>query len=304
MVAARERLNELKSSRYAPNTISGYACDWKAFEQWCEHAGKSSLPADPETVALYLSHLVPKFKVSTMSRRLAAISSKHGAAGFPAPVTPMVKHVLSSARRKTKHRVKRMAAISIDELAAVSGVLADDDSLRALRDRAAILLGFGCAFRRSDICALDLCDVVLRKDSIEVTVARGKTDQEGHGHVLVIPGAKRPALCPVKAVTAWIVERGKWSGPLFSKVTMNDLLTHRRMSGYEVWYALKKATEKAGLDASKFGAHSLRAGFVTASADAGADVFDIMTITGHKSVENLGMYVRRTKSRYPLAAAL
>jgi site-specific recombinase XerD len=76
------------------------------------------------------------------------------------------------------------------------------------------------------------------------------------------------------------------------------------MDGWAVWWALKTAAKRAGLDAQKFGAHSLRAGFVTASVDAGADVFDIMAITGHKSVENLGLYVRKNMQKYPLRAAL
>jgi site-specific recombinase XerC len=184
MAADRERLNELRSSRYSPNTVSAYASDWANFETWCQHTARVSLPADPETVALYLSHLVPNFSVSTMARRLAAIASKHGAAGLAAPITPMVKHVLSSARKSTRKRIARKAAITIEELLCVSNLLASEDKIKSVRDRAALLLGFGGGFRRSDLSGLDLGDIEIAHDRVTVSLARGKTDQRGRGRQL------------------------------------------------------------------------------------------------------------------------
>jgi len=305
MTAARVRMNELRSSRYAPRTVEAYAMDWADFAGWCAAAGKTSLPADPETVALYLSHLMPTRKASTLARRVAAIASKHNAAGIPAPVTPAVRAVLSGARRAKHERVKQKAAITLDELRTISELLEGEETVRSTRDRAMILLGFGGAFRRSELAGLGLSDVQLRPDRVTVTLGRTKTDQEGAGRELVIPLAKRAMLCPVRALNAWVVERGRWPGPLFCKISRwGDRVVREPIVGDKVYYALRAAAERAGLDWRKFGAHSLRAGFVTASADAGADVWDIMATTGHKSVENLGRYVRRSVARYPLRAVL
>jgi site-specific recombinase XerD len=302
MAAARARLNLLRSSRYASNTVAAYASDWARFEGWCERAGKKPLPANPEDVALYLSHSLPTHKVSTLGRWLAAIRSRHQAAGLPAPVTPMVRQVLSGARRTGRNRIRRKAAISVDELSAISRRLLAVGTVRAVRDRAVLLLGFACAFRRSDLGSLDLADVEVSADRLTISLARSKTDQEGRGRQLVIPkAAVREELDPVSSLSDWIVERGRWPGPLFSKIARGDKVFRRAMSGHEVWYALRTAAEAAGLDYRRFGAHSLRAGFVTTASDGGADVFDIMAVTGHKSVEVLGSYVRRGVHRYPLA---
>ena len=301
MAAARTRLNLLRSKRYAPKTVEAYASDWARFETWCEKQGKKSLPANPEDIALYLSHALPTHKVSSLARWLAAIASKHQAAGFLVPVTPDVRQVLSGARRSSRQRVRRKAAITVDELAAISKQLAAAGTLRATRDRAVLLLGFGCAFRRSDLASLDLCDIEVASDRLTISLARSKTDQEGRGRQLVIPKARRAALDAVAALADWIVERGRWDGPLFCQIGRGDRLKRERMTGHEVWYALRTAAKLAGFDQRKFGAHSLRAGFVTAAADAGADIFDIMAVTGHTSVENLGKYVRRAVNRYPLA---
>ncbi len=50
---------------------------------------------------------------------------------------------------------------------------------------------------------------------------------------------------------------------------------------------------KRGHLAGDFGAHSLRAGFVTSAARKKAPEVDIQRVTGHRSVATLRGYVRR-----------
>jgi integrase len=51
--------------------------------------------------------------------------------------------------------------------------------LKGLRDRALLLLGFGGAFRRSELAALNVDDLEFTDDGLRVTIRRSKTDQEG-----------------------------------------------------------------------------------------------------------------------------
>jgi len=307
--AARERLGELRGSRHAARTVEAYASDWKHFEAWCVAAKRAALPADPETVALYLSDLAPKFKASTLERRVAAIAAKHLAADLPAPITPTVRSVIVGVRRRARGGVRRMAAITPDELARVlDDIGSADDSrrrvVRAARDRAALALGFAGAFRRSELVGLQLADVEVGKDRVQVTLGRSKTDQQARGRVLVIPRAKRAGLCAVRLVAAWLRVRGDWAGPLFCNITAADELDRRPLDAHSIYYALREGAKRAGLDSRRFGAHSLRAGAVTAAADAGVDAFSIMELTGHRSVETVARYVRRSVSRYALAKVL
>jgi hypothetical protein len=70
----------------APNTLRAYRSDWRDFTSWCAEHGLGSLPAARETVALYLTQLAEAGrKVSTMQRRLSAISLAHPAAGHDSP---------------------------------------------------------------------------------------------------------------------------------------------------------------------------------------------------------------------------
>lgn len=48
----------------------------------------------------------------------------------------------------------------------------------------------------------------------------------------------------------------------------------------------------AGLDPQRYGRHSLRWGFVTAAARAGADILKIQQVSRHRSMQVLSGYVR------------
>jgi hypothetical protein len=50
--------------------------------------------------------------------------------------------------------------------------------------------------------------------------------------------------------------------------------------------------ERIGLKATDFGAHSLRAGFLTSAARRGASVFKMRDVSRHKSMDVLQAYVR------------
>jgi len=54
---------------------------------------------------------------------------------------------------------------------------------------------------------------------------------------------------------------------------------------------VKDAAERAGLDPTAFAGHSLRRGFITSAAKAGASIFKMMDVSRHKSVETLRRYV-------------
>jgi integrase len=58
---------------------------------------------------------------------------------------------------------------------------------------------------------------------------------------------------------------------------------------------IKAKAKESGLDPNLFSGHSLRAGFITSAANSGADVFRVMDISRHKSVNTVRGYVRRAQ---------
>ena len=54
---------------------------------------------------------------------------------------------------------------------------------------------------------------------------------------------------------------------------------------------IKKYASLAGLDANKYGGHSLRSGFATSVAESGAEERNIMAMTGHKTTQMVRRYI-------------
>ncbi|MGH1592283.1 tyrosine-type recombinase/integrase (plasmid) [Methylobacterium phyllosphaerae] len=59
---------------------------------------------------------------------------------------------------------------------------------------------------------------------------------------------------------------------------------------------IKHYCAAAGLDASTFGAHSLRAGYITSAAERGADLARIMDQSGHRDPRTVVGYIRRANA--------
>jgi integrase len=163
-------------------------------------------------------------------------------------------------------------------------------NLKGLRDRALLLLGFAGAFRRSELVALDVADLQETDDGFRVLIRRSKTDQEGHGVMIAI--VRGHHACPVKAVKAWLLAAGITEGPLFRPVANGGRLSNQRLIDKIVCDLVKAYASRLGLKEADFGAHSLRAGFLTSAARRGASVFKMRDVSRHKSMDVLQAYVR------------
>ena len=74
----------------APATVRAYRADWQTFAAWCATHGLSTLPAAPETVALYITEMARDRKVATITRHLASIAQAHSSRRMnrrPAPLS-------------------------------------------------------------------------------------------------------------------------------------------------------------------------------------------------------------------------
>jgi len=243
---------------------------------------------------------------ATLARRAAAIAEKHTAAGLRSPIDEDVRELLGGLRRKLGAAPKNAkAALSVAELRRMLKATPKDG--KGARDRALLLVGFASGLRRSELVCLRLADVRFERRGAIITLARSKTDQEGRGRAVGIHRGKRRETCPVLALQAWIRERGTWAGALFCAIREPGGEFRRvAMAAQSVANAVKDAARRAGLDASRFGAHSLRAGLVTAAGGAGVGTLAIMSRTGHKSEKVLRDYMRPSNALAvdPLAGLL
>ena len=277
----------------ASSTRRAYRAKWSAFTQWCAARGLGPLPAAPSTVVVYLASRVEAgWKVATIEQSLAAISHAHRLSKLELPrAAPEVREVLRGIRRRLGVAPRaQKAPVAVDEL----GMMVNTLSAGPLgtRDRALLLVGFAGAFRRSELIGFDLEDVGFVNDGLELLVRRSKTDQEATGRKVGVPYSSLAAVCPVRSLRAWIEVAGITTGPVFRGVDRHGRISSSRADAKTVARVVKRTAEAAGLDASKFAGHSLRAGFVTSAARAGKPERSIAKQTGHRSITILRGYIR------------
>src|SRR3954447_18949491 len=97
LAEARDHVRQAKSA----STLRAYRADWRHFEGWCLDRSREALPASAETVALYMTELARTHRVSTLTRRLAALSEAHQLAGWesPAGLPAAIRTLMSGIRR-------------------------------------------------------------------------------------------------------------------------------------------------------------------------------------------------------------
>ena len=165
--------------------------------------------------------------------------------------------------------------------------------LRAVRDRALLLIGFAGGFRRSELVAIDVEHLTWRRDGAVILLPRSKTDQEGAGQVVPIVYGKNERTCPLRALKAWLAAGEIAAGPVF-RVVSKGAIREERMHDVGVWRAVKRYAEAAGLDPSKLGAHSLRVGHVTQALENGAPLLKAKAQMRHSKLETTERYYRGT----------
>ena len=164
------------------------------------------------------------------------------------------------------------------------------DTPKAKRDRAILCLGFSGAFRRSELVALNVEDLAFGQDGLRIIIRRSKTDQEGAGRELLVPHGSR--IRPVEAVREWLDAAGIESGPVFRSISKSGRVSDGALGAKRVAILVQDCAKAIGRDPAEFGAHSLRAGFVTSAVEAGARIDKIKEVSRHRSTEVLLGYVR------------
>jgi len=161
-----------RPSNEAQKIRCGTGALWKHFTAWCRRQNLSPLPPDPQVVWLYITACAsgtasgsatgtatrgakPK-SVSTIERRLAAVGWNCAQRGMSLDrKNRAIATVMAGIRNKHAAPPRQKEAIMPEDLIAMLETL-DRGSLRGLRDRAMLLIGFAGGLHRSEITGLDL----------------------------------------------------------------------------------------------------------------------------------------------------
>jgi site-specific recombinase XerD len=184
-----ERTLGYAENEKALSSRRAYAGDWRQFDAWCSKRSVVPLGCGPGVVAAYLSDLAHTGrKASTIARAAASIGYHHKIAGHEPPTSSEgVKAVMRGIRRTIGTARTQKSPATADIVGAM--LEACTDTLAGIRDRALIAVGFATAMRRSELCALELADLVPVEDGFRILIRRSKGDQEGLGQEVALPRA-------------------------------------------------------------------------------------------------------------------
>ncbi|MER9599449.1 site-specific integrase [Mesorhizobium sp. M0244] len=305
------RARDYVEAASSANTRRAYAADWKHFCAWARRQGLEVLPPDPQTVGLYITACASgkvtgekkPNSVATIERRLSSLSWNFAQRGQPLDRKDRhIATVMAGVRNTHASPPRQKEAILPEDLIAMLETL-DRGTLRGLRDRAMLLLGFAGGLRRSEIVGLDIGRdqtedssgwIEFFPDKGVLVTLRGKT-----GWREVEVGRGSDATCPVVALQTWLKLARIGHGPLFRRVIgQGKRVGADRLNDQEVARLVKRTALAAGVrgDLSegergqKFAGHSLRAGL---ASSAEVDERYVQKQRGHASAEMTRKYQRR-----------
>ena len=263
---------------------------------FCVKNGFKNLPTDPKIVSLYLTYLSSKnVKISTIKRRLVSIGVIHKTKGYYLDTKhPVIIENLMGIKRRKGVNQKGKKPILINELKQIIDVINKENApdIKKMRNKTLLLIGFAGGFRRNELISLNIEDIEFVFEGVKITLNKSKTDQFGEGFVKAIPHFQNSLYCPVTCLKRWINFSKIETGALFTRFSKGSKITNLRLTDQSVALIIKEYLLKAGIDNKNYSGHSLRSGFATSAAEAGAEERSIMAITGHKSTEMVRRYIK------------
>lgn len=308
--AARERFARMVEDGTPPNTARAYDSDRAYFRSWFEISGfgEPELPIRPDILVRFVvdhsEGLEPQVdsalvaagvkakpgmqRISTVSRRMAAIATWHRRAGYPSPLAGgPVQEAMRVARKAAARRGFRPRNKKAAVRETLQTLLANKiaPSSADVRDDAMLLFAFASGGRRRSEVAEARIELLEEVDGDYVYhLGITKTEQEGSDRKVPIAGPAAVAL------RAWLSLVGCSEGPIFRSIDRHGRIGTRHLNGRAVARVVQRRAAAAGLDPKAFGGHSLRSGFVTEAGRQGKNLFEAMALSGHRSVQTVSRY--------------
>lgn len=267
----------------SPKTVEAYGRDVRAFLEFLAARGKTTPDALVRAdVADHVGALRAKGrKASTRARAfvavrefLAFLASTHATA-----------HDLSEGLEAPKKNLV-LPRVLDEETTLKILQSADGVAPRDLRDRAMLEFLYGCGLRVSELCGLELQDVIA---DAGVVRCRGKGSKER-----IVPIG-----LPAAKALARYLESARDSFARGNAAERRIFLTRlgRPFTRMGVFKMLRERAAAAGVDAKAVSPHVLRHCFATDLLAHGADIRAIQEMLGHASIATTQVYTHVDRAR-------
>ena len=268
----------------APNTVEAYGRDLLHYARFLETREKERVDQiDREDVEAFVaSYAQLDYAVSSTERALAAVRGMHAflvaeqlADTNPAGAVPLPKRPQRLPDVLSVEQVRALVEQPFAHTAA------------GQRDRAILEVLYGCGMRVSELCGLDVQDVMLEDEIVRVL---GKGSKE---RVVPLTGAAREAL--ESYLRSWRDELARSPRPQ-GAVFLNR--RGGRLSRQSVHAICEKYGRVVGIDGLH--PHTLRHCYATHLVEGGADLRVVQELLGHASIATTQVYAHldRTHVRW------
>ena len=263
----------------ASNTRSTYYHAFNQWKKWAVYKDCSYLPANKFMLASYLAHLIHTDQTFPKIHGIYyAIKYYHRIGGFEDPCNSnMVKHLYDAAKRRCRKNFNRKRPFEIQDMRKLHQHITAKQDLHHVRLWTMCILMYSGFLRFDEVCRCRLQDVRFGKDHMGLFIAESKGDIYRDGDEVPI-SVTEGELCPVVALSKYIKVAGitKNESFLFRAIQKNKYREHLRNVNKPISYSTIRssvlaAVKEAGMDPSRVGLHSFRAGGATMAANNGVD---------------------------------
>lgn len=279
-------LNKLKGA-YADSTLRAYRADINAYVKWCNTAGDKPFPSNIKLLVGFIDHQSGIYSISTIKRRLAAISKIHSLLLIDNPCQHIdVKLAFRRSLRSKSSRPRQSLGLTAkmrDQL-----LNACDGSLIGKRNRLLLSIGYDTLCRRSEIVEIQIEDIkAATRRNGTILIKRSKNDQVGLGRISHISPRS------IKLIKDWLKASKLQDGPLFRGIKHNKVQS-KSLHPHSINRIIKDTAKKAGFSdniITMLTGHSMRIGAAQDMMTLGFDILPIMAAGGWKSINVVARYV-------------
>ena len=290
-------VDEVAEESRAKTTRYQQGQQWNFFVEWCQAWEFSSLPADQETVALfiYIQGIGGK-KTNTLRGYASSIAAEHRSAGHANPCNDKVAMVIKGFVNRAKEagirekRARPLTAEDLEQIRATACTPRETDRgkerpskarRRGLVDIALISVMRDALLRRSEAAEILWKHIATEPDgSGRLTIPWSKTDQSGEGVVLYLGPPTMKALDKIRPRQRLLPGEEKDQGEEkvfgLKAATINERIAAAAMA--------------AGLGEGYTG-HSCRVGMAVDLAEAGATMAQLQAVGRWKSPQTVARYI-------------
>jgi len=333
-----EKLQRIQRRAGTRATHEVYVRRMSFFLAFCDLFERSPLPARVDTVTKFLvwlaaGHFDGKPRGMSVLRQCAAtIAYAHRKHGIPSPTSdPAVGEALDALERHFGKPPVQSAPVSLEDLRVLVETMDDSGTVRAVRDKAWVLLTFGGAARVSqtttrrgmdfddeDVVTLTWGNVRIHgARQIEFRIQRAKHRAPGEVPPKYVDQSSfnrtdwTSPTCPVRALLDWKAEMARRLGWQANDARLHELpvfprlrpvgprhLGNVRVLVEPISKAQMAASFKAWAlladlpEADRMSSHSLKIGHVAAALDGGADLDSVADQADHRRIDSTKMYAR------------